>query len=340
MVAMGTEGGGLALDPRHALGPMKRRLFLGIGAVLSSRAQAQTKRLPLVGSVNAGSYAPNTPFVEAFYRGMADRGYVEGKTVEYEHLWADQQFDRLPEMAAQMVNRKAALIVTTSVPAATRAVMNATRDIPILFALSSDPVEAGLVASLARPGGNVTGVTNLNAALYPKWLELLSELEPKSPKVGILTNPNAPLPSKAREELQSAARAKQVELVVLQASNEQEIAEALAVAAGPPAIPLLFSTDQLFQRQRPQIIELAKRYRVPTMGAPRAGGLMGYSADGLAIYREFGTLAAKVLGGARPADFPVLQPTKFDLILNMAAAKALGVSFPPAMQAAATEFID
>ena len=315
---------------------MKRRLFLGIGAVLSSRAQAQTKRLPLVGSVNAGSFAPNTPFVEAFYRGMAERGYIQGKTVEYEHLWADQQFDRLPEMAAQMVSRKADLIVTTSVPAATRAVMNATRDIPILFALSSDPVEA----SLARPGGNVTGVTNLLAALYPKWLELLSELEPKAPKVGILTNPNAPLSSKTGEELQGAARDKQVELVVLQASNEPEIAEALAAAAGPPAIPLMFSTDQLFQRQRPQIVELAKRYRVPTMGFPRAGGLMGYSADSLAIYREFGTLAAKVLGGAKPADFPVQQPTKFDLVLNMAVAKALGVSFPPAMQAAAADVIE
>ena len=167
---------------------MKRRIFLSVGAVFSYSAQAQTKRLPLVGSVNTGSYAPNAWAVTAVYQAMAARGYVEGKTVEYEHLWANEQYYCLPEMAAQMVNRKADLILTTSVAAATRAVMNATRDIPILFALSNDPVEAGLVASLARPGGNVTGIYNLGAALYPKWLELLSDLEPKALKIGMLTN--------------------------------------------------------------------------------------------------------------------------------------------------------
>ena len=319
---------------------MKRRLFLGAGTVFAYGARAQTKRFPLVGSVNTGSYAPNAWAVTAVHQAMAARGYVEGSTVEYEHLWANEQYDRLPEMAAQMVSRKADLILTTSVAAATRAAMNATRDIPILFALSNDPVEAGLVASLARPGGNVTGMYNLGAALYPKWLELLSDLEPKAPKIGILTNSSAPLSSPVREELQSAARAKQVELVVLHAGNEQEIAEVLAAVASPPVVPLLFQTDQLFNRHRPRIVELATRYRVPTMGAPRAGGLLGYAADGPTIYREFGNLAAKVLGGAKPADLPVQQPTKFDLILNAGVAKTLGVTFPMVMQAAASEIIE
>jgi putative ABC transport system substrate-binding protein len=322
-------------------GGMTRRLALAAPALLSIRpASAQPRRLPLVVSVNAGSYSANAPFVEAFEQGMADRGYIKGRNVEYVHMWADQQYDRLPDMAAEAVRRGANLIVTTSIPASARAAMNATRDIPIVFASNADPVEAGLVASLARPGGNVTGVSYLFVVLYPKWLDLLSELLPKPTKIGFMVNPKAPLDTKSLRELQEAARTKQVELVVLEAGDEKEIEAVIKNAAGPPPVPLLVQNDQLYNIHRPMIIELGNRYRVPTMGSANRGGLMSYGPDAVWVYREFGVMAGKVLGGIKPADLPVEQPTRFNLMLNMKAAKALGVAFPPAMAAAATEIIE
>ena len=317
---------------------MKRRIFLSVGAVFSYSAQAQTKRLPLVGSVNTGSYAPNAWAVTAVYQAMAARGYVEGKTVEYEHLWANEQYDRLPEMAAQMVNRKADLILTTSVAAATRAVMNATRDIPILFALSNDPVEAGLVASLARPGGNVTGIYNLGAALYPKWLELLSDLEPKAPKIGILTNSNL-APSRARRNCRAPP--------VQNRSNSSSFTRA---------------TNRKSQRSlRPWQVLLSFHcyFRLTSSLTDTDLGSSSWQ-HGIACQRW--ALLAQWINGLRcrwPDDLSrIRQPCRegarrcqacgpsssttdqFDLILNMGVAKTLGVSFPLVMQAAATEIID
>jgi putative ABC transport system substrate-binding protein len=222
--------------------------------------------------------------------------------------------------------------------------MDATRTIPIVFATNIDAVEASLVPSLAKPGGNATGMSYPIAALYPKWVELLSQLVPTARKVAMLINSNsAPSPA-AMNEVRQAAGSRAMELEILEAANEEEINKAVPVAAGPPVSPLFLQVDQLFNRHRPQIIALASQFRIPIIHgsglSARAGGLMSYGFDTLAVYRELGVYVGKVLRGAKPAELPVQQPTKFEVVLNMAAAKAQGIVFPLSILGAATETLE
>jgi putative ABC transport system substrate-binding protein len=275
---------------------------------------------------------------------LSETGYVEGQNVAIEYRWAEDHYDRLPAFAADLVSRKVDVIVTGGGIHTVRAAKNATSTIPIVFESGGDPVGDGLVASLARPGGNLTGITFLTAQLIPKRLELLRELVPQAGVIALLVNPNNANIEREMRDMQEAAHEKGVQLRILTASSESEIAAAFSDLNQRQAGALVVEADSFFARQRDQLVELAARHAVPSIywfpEFARAGGLISYGPSLTVVYRQIGIYVGRILKGAKPADLPVVQPTTFELVINLKTAKALGLTVPPAILARADEVIE
>jgi putative tryptophan/tyrosine transport system substrate-binding protein len=318
-------------------------LILGAGAATAwpSAARAQQKAMPVIGVL--GSTSRGAAFVAPFLEGLAKTGYVEGQNAAIEYRWAEGRYDRLPSLAADLVGRNVDLIAVASVPSA-RAAKSATSTIPIVFAVGTDPVEDGLVASLARPGGNLTGVTFMMTELNPKRLELLSELVPQARVITLLVNPNNPSAERTMRDVQDAARAKEVQLLILKAGTESEIDAAFASFVQLHASALLVGQDPFFFSRREQLAALASRNAVPAIYENReyvaAGGLISYGTSLAAANRQAGIYVGKILKGAKPADLPVERPTRFELVVNLNTAKALGLTVPDALLLRADEVIE
>jgi putative ABC transport system substrate-binding protein len=303
--------------------------------------RAQQKAMPVVGFLHFASPGPFAYQVDALRQGLAENGYVEGKNVVVETRWAEGHLERLPGLAADLVAAKVDVIVAAGPPPA-KAAKRATLSIPIVFSVGIDPVAEGLVASLAHPGGNLTGFSLMAGALPPKRLELLCELVPSAKVIPLLVNPNES--SEWMPDLQTAARAKGIELPILKASNEGEIDAAFVALDVLRADALIEGDGVLFMARRDQLVALERRYRIPAIGRFRefadAGGLISYGPDLTDTNRQLGILAARILSGARPADLPVQQPTKFQLVINLKAAKELGLTVPQSLFARADEVIE
>ena len=324
---------------------MYRRRFiasLGSAIALPCVAAAQQKAMPVIGFLGSTSPDLYVAHVAAFHQGLNETGYVEGQNVAIEYRWAEGDYDRLPALAADLVGRKVDIIAAGSAPSA-RAAKNATSTIPIVFTSGGDPVAAGLVDSLARPGGNATGASILNAGLLPKRLELLSELVPQAQVIAVLVNPNNWIAAPMIGEAQEAARAKGVKLQILRASTEGEVGAAFESLSAQRLVALVVGTDAFFLTQRDLLVTLAKRYSVPAIYEWREfvvdGGLISYGASVTAPYRLAGSYVGRILKGAKPADLPVQQPTKYELVINLKTAKALGLAIPETLLATADEVI-
>jgi len=327
---------------------MKRRAFLRTlgGSLLAAplAARAQPKAVPVIGvlSTSAASTASG-PIMDAFRRGLSEAGYVEGQNVAIEYRWVEGNYDRLPASAADLVSRKVDLIVATSPPAALAA-KSATSTIPIVFRGGADPVGAGLVANLARPGGNLTGVSFAPDELQAKRLELLSELVPRARVVALLVNPNNVTAEHVIRDVQATARTNGLQLHVLKARSESEIDAAFASLVQLHAGALVVSADPFLSGRREQLVALASRRAVPSIYAWREftalGGLISYGPSLTSAFRLVGAYAGRVLKGAKPADLPVQQPTTFELVINLKTAKALGLTIPPALLQRADQLIE
>jgi putative ABC transport system substrate-binding protein len=326
---------------------MIRREFIAlVGAaavVWPLAARAQQKAMPVIGFL--GSIGPIPPQMDAFHQGLGETGYVEGQNVTVEYRWAGGSYDRLPALAADLVGRKVDLIVATGGDVSALTAKSATSTIPIVFtSIARDPVELGLVASLARPGGNVTGFSGLIIELSPKRVELLSELVPQARVIALLVNPSNPSTERAVRDVQEAARAKGVQLQVLKAGSESEIDAAFASLVQLHAAALVVAGDAFFASRRDQLAALASRHAVPAIYPLRqfavAGGLISYGPSLIVIWRQAGIYAGRILNGAKPADLPVQQPTTFELVINLNTAKALGLTVPQLLLATADEVIE
>jgi putative ABC transport system substrate-binding protein len=328
---------------------MRRREFITLlgGAAawpLAVRAQ-QSGAMPVVGFLHGGSLAAFAPFLDGFRIGLKESGYTEGKNVTIEYRWAENQYDRLSGMAADLVRRQVTVIFTGG---GGRAAKAATATIPIVFTTGEDPVKAGLVASLNRPGGNVTGITLFYVELGAKRLELLRELVPKAELVGLLTNPRSPQGmgrnTEAEEQERDARAAASTmgrQLIVVHASSESEIDEAFSTVVQQRAGALIVASDIFLSTRKDQMIALASRHAIPTIypwrDAVSAGGLIGYGIDLTDSYRQAGNYVGRILQGAKPGELPVLQPTKFLFAINLKTARSLGLTVPLIMQMTADE---
>jgi putative tryptophan/tyrosine transport system substrate-binding protein len=318
-------------------------LFLG-GALTAAHApRAEQKATPVIGFLNSGSPGQNAQWLPAFHQGLSETGYLEEQNVSIEYRWAEGHYDRLPALAADLVGRKVDVIAAFGIPSALAA-KNATSTIPIVFLSGSDPVADGLVASLARPGGNLTGVSFLNVELMAKRLELLSELIPHAGVIALLVNPANPLTEPMIRDVQEAARAKGLQLHILKAGTESEIDAAFATLVQLHAAALVVGADPFFFGRRDQLLVLAAHHAVPAMYYLRefvaTGGLISYGTSFISVFRQVGIYAGEILKGAKPADLPVQQPTTFELVVNLNIAKALGLTVPPSILARADELIE
>ncbi len=325
---------------------MRRRVLLAstVAAALSpGMVRAQQKAMPVIGYLSVGAPGPAAPYTVAFLQGLSEIGYVEGQNVAIQYRWAEGRYDRLPALVADLVIRKVDVIAATSGPAA-RAAKSATSTIPIAFSVANDPVATGLVVSLARPGGNLTGVSFYGVELFSKRLELLRELVPQAKVIGLLINPNNDSAERVMRDTQEAARSNGLRFHILKASTEGEIDDAFASLVDLHAGALINAPDAFFTSQREQLAALAARHAIPTMYDVReyaaAGGLICYAASLTAVLRQAGIYAGRILKGAKPADLPVVQPTKFELVINLKTAKALGLTVPPSILARADEVIE
>jgi len=322
---------------------MKRREALAIraGAALSRplAARAQQKVMPVIGLLGE-----NPGFMAGVRQGLSEAGYVEGQNVAFEYRLAESRYDRFPALAADLVGRKVDLIVTGNGTPSALAAKNATSTIPIVFTFVSDPVGAGLVASLAHPGGNVTGFSIMATELTPKRLELLSELVPRAGVIALLVNPKNSSAEGIITAVEEAARAKRVQLAVLKAASESEIDAAFATLAQLRAGALVFGSDRFLAGRNDQLVALAFRHAVPVIGEFRgfatAGGLISFGPSITGMFRQAGVYAGQILKGEKPADLPVQQPTKFELVINLKTAKALGLTVPQSLLARADEVIE
>jgi putative ABC transport system substrate-binding protein len=300
--------------------------------------------MPVIGFLSARSAGASASLVAAFQQGLGDTGYVEGQNVTIEYRWADGQYARLPALAADLVDRKVDLIATSGGPSAAQAAKSATATIPITFVVGTDPVGLGLVASLARPGGNVTGVSMLTTELNAKRFELLAELVPHAKVIALLVNPTYPGTERIIEEVQQAARATGVQLDTLKAATEGEIDAAFATLVQRHAEALVIGNDGFFDSRREQFVVLTGRHAVPAIFQgrefPASGGLISYGTSLKGVYRQHGSYAGKILKGAKPADLPVQQPTTFELVINLKTVKALGLAVPQTILARADEVIE
>jgi putative tryptophan/tyrosine transport system substrate-binding protein len=328
---------------------MRRRYFitlLGGAATRPLVARAQQTPMPVIGQLAVSSPPADLGALlrGPVHRGMSEMGFVEGQNMMWEYRWAEGHYDRLPALAADLVSRKVELIITAGGTPPALAAKNATSTIPIVFTDAGDPVGFGLVASLARPGGNLTGFSNLSGELGPKRLELLCELVPQAAVIALLLDPGNEMHGKDTGTMQEAARAKGVKLAVLKASTEAEIDAAFAAIQQLQAGGLLVGADAFFSRRRAQFVALAAQHAVPAIYWDpvfvAAGGLISYGADSDALFRQAGVYAGKILKGEKPADLPVQQPTKFELVVNLQTAKALGLTVPPSILALADEVIE
>jgi putative tryptophan/tyrosine transport system substrate-binding protein len=324
---------------------MNRRelMLLLIGAMTgASELRAQQKPVPVIGLLGSPTRGAAAANVIAFRRGLSEAGYVEGQNVVIEYRWAEGRYDRLPSLAADLVARKVDLIAAFGSPSA-RIAKSSTSTIPIVF-VSADPVREGLVASLARPGGNLTGFSIMAPDLEPKRLELLSELVPQAGVIVLLVNPNNPNAERIIRDVQEAAREKGVQLRILKASSESEIDAAFASLVRDHAGALVVGADPFFGSRRDQLVALASRHAVPAIYFWRefvlAGGLISYGPSLTDTWRQAGIYVGKILNGAEPADLPVQQPTTFELVVNLNTAKALGLTVPPSILARADEVIE
>ena len=326
---------------------MDRRAFIGGAAAslfaVTLDADAQKSTRPVVGVLFPGSAAPWTSYVSEFRKGLNDVGYIDGKNVEIDLLWAEGDYDRLPALAADLVRRQVAVIVTTGGPRAAQAAKAASSAIPIVFTTGSDPVEFGLVASLGHPGGNATGVTFFTVDLVAKRMELLRELVPKATVIAFISNPNNPYADSEVRRVQDAARSFGWQLHVMRAATTQEIDTAFATLVQLRPGALIVGSDPFFNARRDQFIALAAKNAVPAIFEARefviAGGLLSYGASIAEAYRKAGIYTGKILNGAKPADLPVLQPTKFELVINLKTAKALDLTISQSLLRRADEVI-
>ena len=316
----------------------------GAAAAWRSTAYAQPAPLiPVVGFLNPRSPNRAAAVVRAFQKGFSETGFVEGQNVAVEYRWAEDRIDRLPELAADLVRREVSVIVAGATPSA-RAAMAATKSIPIVFTTAGDPVRLGLVSSLGRPTGNVTGATFFSSVLVAKQVELLHELVPKAAAIGILVNPKAPTTEPSVQDAQAAAKAVGKQIRVLPAGSVPEIDATFASLAQYKIDALLVAVDPLFDSRPDHVVALAARYAVPTVYYVRefaeAGGLISYGAELTDAYHQAGVYAGLILKGAKPADLPVMQPTKFQLVINRKAAVALDLDIPQAILVRADEVIE
>ncbi len=327
---------------------MRRRelIFLVGGTVtwpLAARAQRSAK--PVIGFLSISSPGPHAPFVAAFNEGLRQLGFTEGQNLAIEYRWAEGQFERLPTLAADLIRRKVDVIAAVSGDVSIRAAISSNSITPVVFITGSDPVRSGLVTSLARPGGNITGFSIISTELMAKRFELLAEIVPQVRTIALLVNPGYHSATEGMIPLvQQAASAKGIRLHIVHASTKDEFEPAFASLAGLKADALIVGTDPFFSSQREQIVTLASRYAVPAIYEwqefAAAGGLISYGTSLTSVYREVGVYVGKVLKGAKPADLPIQQPTNFELVINLRTAKALGLTVPPTLLTAADKVIE
>jgi putative ABC transport system substrate-binding protein len=319
-------------------------LLLLAGALTAARAlRAQQKAMPVIGYLGNISLSAGAPYLAGFHKGLSETGYVEGQNLAIEYRWAEGGYDRLPALAADLVARKVDVIVASATPGIAAA-KGATSTIPIVFFGGGDLVAAGLVASLARPGGNLTGISIFGSELNPKRLDLLSELVPQAAVIALLVNPSNSNSGRTVENVQSAAQAKGVQLHILKAGTESEIDAAFVTLVQRHAGALVVGSDPFFNSRREHLVALAARHAVPAIYEWRefavAGGLISYGPSITGTWRQVGVYVGRILAGAKPADLRIQQPTKFELVINLNTAKALGLTVPQSILARADEVIE
>ena len=327
---------------------MRRRDFIKIVAGSATAwpfpVSSQQRAVPIIGFLSSGTSDAYANYVTAFRRGLGETDHVEGRNVAIEYRWAEGQYDRMPALTADLLGRGAAAIAVTGSTAAAQAAIAATQTIPIVFVIGADPVKFGLVASLNRPGGNVTGVSFLGNLLVAKQLGLLHELIPAATIFGFLVNPNNPNAEPDTNNARTAAAALGRKIVVVSARTGEDVNHAFALLTQERADALLISADPLFNVSRDQLTALAADHRLPTMYNSReyvlAGGLLSYGPVQADAYRQAGIYVGRILGGEKPSGLPVVQPTKFELVINIKTAKALSLTIPPALVARVDEVIE
>jgi len=326
---------------------MDRRRFIAFfgGAIaLPCVAAAQQKAMPVIGFLSSRSAGESEPNLAAFHHGLSEIGYVDERNAAIEYRWAEGRYDQLPALAADLVGRKVEVIVAAGGTPSAHAARDATSTIPVVFTAVADPVGEGLVANLARPGGNLTGGSVMVTELTPTRLEMLSELVPQAAVIALLVNPNSQDAEPTIREAQEAGRAKGVQLPILKAGSEGEIDAAFASLGQLHADALLQGSDPFFLSRREQLVALAARHSIPAIYDQReytaAGGLISYGSSLKAAYRQAGIYAGKILNGAKPAELPVQQPTTFELVVNLKTTQALGLTVPPSILARADELIE
>jgi putative ABC transport system substrate-binding protein len=327
---------------------MRRRNFIALfgGAAVAwpLAARAQQPAMPVIGYLNPGSLGQVSHLIPVFRQSLAEAGYVEGENVMIEYRWAESRSDRLPELAADLVRREVAVIVCGATTPTALAAKAATATIPIVFGVGDNPVKLGLVASLARPGGNATGVNFFIIELGAKQLGLLRELVPAAGRVGLLVNPSNPTNESLTKDVTAAASAIGAQIEVVHARDSGEIEAAFAALVRNKVGALLVGADGLFFNRRVQVVTLATRYGIPAVYSLReyaeAGGLMSYGTSLAEVFRQIGIYTGQILKGAKPADLPVVQSTKFEFVINLPTARALGIEIPPTLSARADEVIE
>jgi putative ABC transport system substrate-binding protein len=327
-----------------AIGIRRREIIVALGSAgawpLAARAQQ-----PIVGVVSGGTLDTSVSWVAAFRKGLSETGIMEGRNVAVEHHWVEGRYDRLPAMMADLVHRRVTVIATGSSTLAAQVAKSTTATIPIVFGVGADPVKLGLVASWARPGGNATGINFFVAEIAAKRLGLLHDLVPKAVRIAVLNNPtNTPISEATLRDIPEAARAMGLQIQVLNASTADEIEAAFTALVRNHAEALYVAADAFFVSRRLQLATLSTRYGIPGMypsrEAVKAGCLMSYGTDSVEMWNQVGVYTGRILNGAKPADLPVMQSTKFELVVNLITARALGIEIPPTLIARADEVIE
>lgn len=325
---------------------MRRRDFIGIiGSIISWAATARAQpSLPVVGFISSRSPAESELDLAGFRKGLSESGYVEHQNVAIEYRWAENQYDRLPALAAELVKRQVRVIAAVGGPTTALAVKAATKTIPFVFTTGVDPVKLGLVDSFAKPGGNATGVNMFITAVEAKRLALLHELVPSANQIAVIVNPNSPELDRQLNDVQTAAQAIKCELKIFRVSAETEFESVFAALAQNSMRALLVTGDPFFNSHRARIVSLAERHKIPaiyeTRGYALVGGLMSYGPNLPDMYRQVGLYTGQILKGAKPADLPVMQPTALEMVINLKAAKAIGLAVSTQLQQRADDVIE